>query len=242
VADLSTSIVDLVNDALRCRSADQVGRQFHSALQTFGVRAIYARAYGLEIGLPSQEQIYSRISPPGWETFYAERRFQDLNYLEREARGRAKPFAWSEIKLISPAERDLARALIDNGFPDGIATPCHGPHGYLGVVSLAFERLTEVSPHDRAAIEMASLILHSRMRDLAAPPSTKAPQALTPRERDCIGFIADGRSDSYIADVLGIADVTVLTHVQNAKRKLGAKTRAQAVAFCINRGLLHSRL
>lgn len=64
------------------------------------------------------------------------------------------------------------------------------------------------------------------------PPRDPAAQpALTGRERDCLLFVAEGLSDGDIAGQLGISTVTAHAHVENAKRKLGARTRAQAVAL-----------
>jgi LuxR family transcriptional regulator, quorum-sensing system regulator BjaR1 len=53
---------------------------------------------------------------------------------------------------------------------------------------------------------------------------------LTQRERDCLAFVAEGRSGAEVADALGIVTATAHWHIENAKRKLGAKTRAQAIA------------
>jgi LuxR family quorum sensing-dependent transcriptional regulator len=232
VPSISTTAIDLIDTPIRQASAAAVGRAFFESLRPFGVRAIYARAYRQprsELG--EEEHIFSRISPAGWEGFYAENRFQDVNYLPREVRRRASAFKWSDIQLFEAREKALARALVDNGFEDGIATPCHGPAGYVGVVSLAFERLSDVAPADRGAIEMASLVLHNRMRDCSGQVQVAMPR-LTPRERDCLGFVAEGKSDWDISVMLGVSHTTIISHVQNAKRKLGAATRAQAVAQC----------
>ena len=218
--------------------AAHVGRAFFDALSIFGVRAIYARAYcNSASSLGEEEHVFSRISPPGWEGLYAEKRFQDANYLQREIRRRAEPFKWSDVTLINAKERMLAQALVDNGFENGLATPCHGPGGYVGVVSLAFERLDEVAPAEQSAIQFAALVLHDRMRGLSPFGGGDRPK-LSQRERDCIGFIAQGKSDWEISVIMGVGQTTVISHVQNAKRKLGAATRAQAVAQCLTLGLL----
>jgi LuxR family transcriptional regulator, quorum-sensing system regulator BjaR1 len=235
---ISSKAIDLIEPALSESGAEGVGRVFFGALQDLGVKAIYARSYRRATsGAGEEEQVYSRLSPPGWESFYAEKQFQNVNYLPRELRRRADPFQWSEIVLTDPAERGLARALVDNGFPDGLAVPCHGPGGYLGVVSLAFERLNEIAPADRAAVQFASLVLHDRMRKLSNPEKAERPK-LTRRERDCLAFIAQGKSDWDISVILGVSHTTIISHVQNAKRKLGATTRAQAIAQCFIQGVL----
>lgn len=75
---------------------------------------------------------------------------------------------------------------------------------------------------------LAALMAHDRMATLAeAPPELPK---LTRREQDCLLFVADGCPDQEIADRLGISQATAHAHVESAKRKLGARTRAQAVA------------
>lgn len=217
------------------RSAGAMGRAFFRALGRYGVSAIYARAFP---AFPSTaEHVFARISPPGWESLYAERDFASVNYLGREAGHRAEAFAWSDIRLADPAEIALSRALADCGFPDGLAIPCHGPGGYSGVTSLAFAALHEIAPAERVAIEMAALVLHHRMRSLAPPGSVSLP-SLSARERDCLRFLIDGRTDGEIADAMGISTTTVITHIQNLRRKLGARNRTQAAALAVAHGLL----
>lgn len=63
----------------------------------------------------------------------------------------------------------------------------------------------------------------------AATPESAAPR-LTARERDCLTFVAEGKSDWEIGVILGVSQATAHAHVENAKRKLGCRTRAQAVA------------
>ena len=58
------------------------------------------------------------------------------------------------------------------------------------------------------------------------------------REREILGLLARGSTDAQIADHLKLSPATVQTHVRNAKAKLGARTRAQAVALSLVSGLI----
>ncbi len=60
------------------------------------------------------------------------------------------------------------------------------------------------------------------------------------REREVLALLAKGSTDSQIAEVLGLSPATVQTHVRNAKAKLGARTRAQAVALALVSGLIEA--
>jgi PAS domain S-box-containing protein len=58
------------------------------------------------------------------------------------------------------------------------------------------------------------------------------------REREVLALLARGATDSQIALELELSPATVQTHVRNAKAKLGARTRAQAVALALVSGLI----
>lgn len=82
-----------------------------------------------------------------------------------------------------------------------------------------------------------------RGRRFAPPPEARAARQLggrTPSARECeiLRLLASGATDPQIASMLGLSPATVQTHVRNAKAKLGARTRAQAVAMAIGRGLI----
>jgi DNA-binding CsgD family transcriptional regulator len=60
----------------------------------------------------------------------------------------------------------------------------------------------------------------------------------TSRERQVLRLLASGATDVQIAAWLSLSPATVQTHVRNAKAKLGARTRAQAVALALQRGMI----
>lgn len=61
---------------------------------------------------------------------------------------------------------------------------------------------------------------------------------LSPRETEVLTWLARGLRADQIAHELGIARVTADLHVANAKRKLGAATREQALARALVLGLI----
>ncbi len=63
---------------------------------------------------------------------------------------------------------------------------------------------------------------------------------LTPREREILGHIAQGKSNKEIARTLNLAESTVKIHVQNMLRKLGLSSRVQAAVFAVEQGIAES--
>jgi DNA-binding NarL/FixJ family response regulator len=60
---------------------------------------------------------------------------------------------------------------------------------------------------------------------------------LTDREREIVAWVATGRSNREIAELLVVSPDTVRTHVSRAMVKLQARDRAQLVVFALQSGL-----
>ena len=71
-----------------------------------------------------------------------------------------------------------------------------------------------------------------------APLPTSSHTALTGREVEILGLLAEGLGNKTIAARLGISEHTVKTHVTSVFAKLEVSTRAEAVANAIRLGLI----
>ena len=65
--------------------------------------------------------------------------------------------------------------------------------------------------------------------------------ALTPREAEILGLVANGLSNKEIAARLTITEGTVKNHVHNALEKLHLSNRVQAAAFAVRQGYAAGR-
>ena len=73
---------------------------------------------------------------------------------------------------------------------------------------------------------------------LVGAPTAEQVPTLTPREREVLRLLADGRSNDAVATELGISTETVRTHVRKAMAKLDADTRTHAVATALRQSLI----
>jgi DNA-binding NarL/FixJ family response regulator len=71
-----------------------------------------------------------------------------------------------------------------------------------------------------------------------APADPAGALGLTPREREILALVAQGRTNREIASQLYISAKTVSVHISNILSKLGAGGRTEAVALARRRGLL----
>jgi DNA-binding NarL/FixJ family response regulator len=61
---------------------------------------------------------------------------------------------------------------------------------------------------------------------------------LTRRQVECLAWVQCGKSSPVIAEIMGIAPATVDEHVSEACRRLGVRTRVQAVMEAYKKGLI----
>jgi len=74
-------------------------------------------------------------------------------------------------------------------------------------------------------------LLAALAQETAAPASDgRLPESLSERELEVLALIAAGESNGEIAGKLFVPISTVKTHVNNLYRKLGARSRTQAIA------------
>ena len=67
----------------------------------------------------------------------------------------------------------------------------------------------------------------------ARPGDVRGIAALTGREREVLGLLADGRSNREIARALHVSEKTVKTHVSAVLAKLGVADRTQAAVLAV---------
>jgi DNA-binding NarL/FixJ family response regulator len=86
----------------------------------------------------------------------------------------------------------------------------------------------------------ASVITHVSEQPARAVDTALAARfaALTPREREVVIAAAEGKSNTEIATVMFVSPFTVKTHANRAMAKVGARDRAQLIAFAYQAGLL----
>jgi DNA-binding NarL/FixJ family response regulator len=115
-----------------------------------------------------------------------------------------------------------------------------GAHGYLLKTASADEVLAAVVALARGDGMFSGTVVDRIVRHVATGGRSGAAGAfpqLTARERDVLELMAQGHSNTYIADLHVLSLKTVRNHVSAVLGKLGAASRAEAVARARDAGL-----
>jgi len=154
-----------------------------------------------------------------------------------------RPLVWQcePARMEDAGERRFFGLAADFGVTGGITIPIHQTDSSTyGNLTLFFNRnskhwLDQLNTSS-SDLHVATLYLHTRLSDIQ--PIQKDAPALSPREQDCILFLALGYQTAQIADRLLLSDATVNEYIRNARRKLNARTRSEAVALAVRLGLV----
>lgn len=72
----------------------------------------------------------------------------------------------------------------------------------------------------------------------ASEPAVAAASPISERERECLGWVSEGKTTDEVAMILGVSSNTVNSYLTHAIQKLSARNRAMAVATAIRAGLI----
>jgi LuxR family quorum sensing-dependent transcriptional regulator len=133
------------------------------------------------------------------------------------------------------ASRVIAEAR-DFGLNDGFAIPYLMLSGDVAGISLGGARV-EMGEHGATILPVVACFALGRILQIRTRTTAHA-AVVSPRERECLAWIAAGKTDWEISSILTIAEATVDKHVRRARAKLGAANRAQAVAEALRCGII----
>lgn len=214
----------------------------------------FAKLFGLEylcgISRPSSggDQWHPTtfgVTPTGYEEIYIAERLYETDPLCQRVVQATLPFAWTMAEIEKQYRKKSARWIElnrDTGIPFGLVVPVHAP-GMITNMS-AIPTLTEKefrrdSPYILPFFHMFGLALaDAANRNVLKLSQDHTLPALTARERECLGWIAEGKTAWECAHILSISESTVIFHIENAKRKLGANNITQAVYLAVRSGIL----
>ena len=184
--------------------------------------------------------------PDEWLHRYVEKGYLFHDVVHERSRKSVMPFSWQEcqqreISKVAGRVFDEARAF---DIRDGFSVPIHGPKAFAVFSAVAQgsaqERKSSIEL-GRGALTQLGLAIHERALVLLADEiekNSRISPRLSPREIECLKWVAAGKNTPDIAEILHISDKTVVTHIQSVMRKLNAQTRTHAVIKAVSLGLI----
>lgn len=152
------------------------------------------------------------------------------------------PLVWHEGMYTTPESHELMEVSRAYGLGHGISVSVHESTEVASMLSLARDRPLDGPEEQRRALEVAAVLancLHVASKRVLVPRIEQAMRPrLTPREMECLKWIAEGKSNAVIGQILNISEAAVVFHVNNLFRKMNVSTRLQAAVAALAMGML----
>lgn len=175
--------------------------------------------------------------PADWIVHFSENRYDRIDPVFAEASRRSDPFAWSDPGFLSRLDDDQMRVLREGaeaGVADGFTFPIKIP-GALDASCSLVAGDGGADPDNLAVANAISVFAHETTRRMTGGGKGRTAR-LSDRERECLAFVARGKSDWVISQFLGVSERAVHHAVERAKKRLGVSTRVQAVVCALLSG------
>ncbi|MGV7120423.1 LuxR family transcriptional regulator [Sphingopyxis sp. 550A] len=191
---------------------------------------------------PCSQLIRYENYPQGWDRRLIGRGGKIVDPILAIARRRASSFLWGDVlaRVVLSGEQ---HAILDDasryGIRQGITIPVNVPGEPEGSVNFATSRIHDITSERILVADVVGRIAFDAARRIAG--LSNGPDFvphIADRVRECIFWIAHGKTDQDIAAILGIGLETVRTYVKSAFRLLNVITRAQLVYEALRLGLI----
>jgi DNA-binding CsgD family transcriptional regulator len=228
--------LDLAEGALAESDATASAAIFGLRLQAEGVSYFQARRYRRPPG-----RLTSRSH---WQAGGMLHRVDEKHWLGRAS---SNYICFAHNPLLEPVAQSVSRfrfsdyapfgeagfgdywdAMEEGGIGEGLGALAFGRTGMIANLHIGFSDRT-IAREDIAPIADAATLVAAWLLDCGTDTPSEGPP-LTRRERDVMAYMMDGKTDWEVGKILAISETTARFHADNARRKLGAVNRPQAVA------------
>lgn len=235
--------LEYIDHLQRAHTARDICEKLLEVTSSFGLRSLMAGTVP-QPGTPTdrqKEHVLLCEWPVEWLERYVARNYVDHDPVVSHMKQLQAPFQWRDATRRTCSDRAGGEVMGDAGvfhLRDGIAFPLVTLDGQIVMVSLGGDSV-ELSGMEFGMVSLvATYAIGRAMQIYTQVPETIDHIELTPRERECLKWAAAGKSEWEISQILGISEHTSEKHLLNAKTKLGAVNRVQAVAEAIRRGYI----
>lgn len=178
--------------------------------------------------------------PEDWLCQYIEKELVAIDPIPELAAKMSTPFFWHDIEALvepTPERRKFLSAMQDAHLGDGLAFFVFGPAMQNAYVGLGFG-VDRIDLEQGEVMKLQCVAQAGHLRVCALNEQHPKARALTARETEILEWVARGKSNTVIADIVGISSHTVDAHMRSIYRKLRVNDRTSAAIRGIGSGVV----
>jgi LuxR family transcriptional regulator, quorum-sensing system regulator CciR len=200
----------------------------------------FALAHHVNLRSASTPTIRIHNYPAELEQYHDDQQLGSRDPVHRACQRTAIGFAWFELpRMVQLTPRDLRvlEAAACRGIGEGFTVPAHVPGEFSGSCSFATAKGVRLPAENLAMAQLVGAFAFQAARQFVRVNTLKAFH-ISDRERECLIWIARGKTDSEIGTILGISAETVRQYVKHARATYDVVSRSQLVAHALLAGTI----
>ncbi len=224
---------DFINQSNRADNPEELFTLLVQAAQELGFDYIAYMALSSRENHSEKTSIKLKNHPPPfiktnfpdfWIQHYYDHNYRNIDPVLIHSPHMQEPFLWKSLPgrvRLDDSQKLLLKEAEAAGLKSGISIPLHGPHTQVFIVSFAAgEEHPEAGLNSHILFMLAVQFHRAYGKWLETTPAPAS--LLTPRELDCLQWIARGKSSWETGVILGVSETTINFHVREVMGKLNA--------------------
>lgn len=238
----SVGLLDLLDHLTTLNTMDEVERVAAAAFADLGFTefSYHSTADGGIGGVDDHAGLQFGRPPMAWMEHYLSERLYEHDELYARGLISTTPFTWREVlkeSAAGPRAVEVLNRAGEFGYRDGFVAPWRASPNMLGAVAVASDRPIERSAEFRGKLLLIAQAFAAAGVRVARGVPDNQPR-LTARQRECLRWIAVGKTSWEISAILSISEHTVVEHLEEARKRLAARTSGHAAVLAISGGLI----
>ncbi len=181
--------------------------------------------------------------PDKWMQIYSERQYALMDPAVHHCQTNTNPIVWRDDVFATAGAQALLEEAQSFGVSHGVSVAVHERTGRKSMLSLVRDRSFQNDPRELARMVALCQVLSSCMhvvatRLIAPDVENQSHSKLSGQETECLQWVAKGKTSWEIGQIMHIAEPTVVFHLKNVMKKLGAVNRHQALAVAMRLGIV----
>lgn len=225
-------VLDFIQDLDNRHCAEEVSEAFQALIEKFGFT--YFCIGSIHPGCDERGLVWATSLKHPWFRHWVENERIHVDPVIWRLKRNGDPFRWTTLKDHPDIPHlDVMQEAAEFGMHDGWSMAFRPGQKNAAAIAVGLGAPKFDLPREaQIALHLSAMYCGLKLAQFGAGRSP-ANDLLSTRERECLRWVASGKTDWDISEILGISQQTVHKHVSNALKKLNAATRAQAVAVAL---------
>jgi LuxR family quorum-sensing system transcriptional regulator CciR len=179
--------------------------------------------------------------PDGWADWFDSEALGGSDPVHRASNLTSVGFAWSRLEemiALTPGDRRILELARSQGIGEGFTVPAHVPGEAHGSCSFACAAGEPFAGEHLPLLQLVGAFAFEAARRIRRDRFTGGPVRLTDRQRECVMWVARGKSDWEIARILGISEETAREHLRHARERYGVPKRTLVAVHALFDGTI----